>query len=168
MTTQEDKLRAAPRATWLTFIKTKKDFRCIQNQFMCAVQFRGQTEIQVLPISCFRSSNKKALLVAGLTVLATLLIAGQAFTAYSVYQHSEKLSMLERRSDRLQEMTIKARGESAMWGACCIWRRGFSSVHLRLNVFTHQWSDLQHSRNNNFFFLVHSVNGWHVCLFICF
>ncbi|KAG7321317.1 hypothetical protein KOW79_015732 [Hemibagrus wyckioides] len=54
-------------------------------------------------------SNKKALLVAGLTVLATLLIAGQAFTAYSVYQHSEKLSMLERRSDRLQEMSVMAR-----------------------------------------------------------
>ncbi|KAI5622268.1 HLA class II histocompatibility antigen gamma chain, partial [Silurus asotus] len=54
-------------------------------------------------------SNKKALLVAGLTVLATLLIAGQAFTAYSVYQHSEKLSMLERRSERLQEITIKAK-----------------------------------------------------------
>ncbi|KAB5548734.1 hypothetical protein PHYPO_G00058970 [Pangasianodon hypophthalmus] len=54
-------------------------------------------------------SNKKALKVAGLTVLVALLIAGQAFTAYSVYKQSEKLSLLERRSDRLQEMTIKAR-----------------------------------------------------------
>ncbi|KAF7697288.1 hypothetical protein HF521_005706 [Silurus meridionalis] len=63
----------------------------------------------LVPVSCFRGSNKKALFVAGLTVLATLLIAGQAFTAYSVYQHSEKLSMLERRSERLQEITIKAR-----------------------------------------------------------
>ncbi|XP_027009248.1 CD74 molecule, major histocompatibility complex, class II invariant chain b [Tachysurus fulvidraco] len=54
-------------------------------------------------------SNKKALVVAGVTVLATLLIAGQAFTAYSVYKHSEKLGMLERRSDRLQEMTVRAR-----------------------------------------------------------
>ncbi|KAK3524023.1 hypothetical protein QTP70_017535 [Hemibagrus guttatus] len=54
-------------------------------------------------------SNKKALMAAGLTVLATLLIAGQAFTAYSVYKHSEKLSLLERRSDRLQEMSVSAR-----------------------------------------------------------
>ncbi|KAM9451432.1 CD74 molecule, major histocompatibility complex, class II invariant chain b [Clarias gariepinus] len=54
-------------------------------------------------------SNKQALKVAGLTVLAALLIAGQAFTAYSVYNQSEKLSLLERRSDRLQELTIKAR-----------------------------------------------------------
>ncbi|XP_017347582.1 CD74 molecule, major histocompatibility complex, class II invariant chain b [Ictalurus punctatus] len=55
------------------------------------------------------SSNKKALKVAGLAVLAALLIAGQAFTAYSVYKQSEKLSLLERRSDRLQEMTVRAR-----------------------------------------------------------
>ncbi|XP_060792378.1 CD74 molecule, major histocompatibility complex, class II invariant chain b [Neoarius graeffei] len=54
-------------------------------------------------------SNKKALKVAGLTVLAALLIAGQAFTAYSVYKHSEKLSLLERRSDRLQELTLRAK-----------------------------------------------------------
>ncbi|KAF5896421.1 H-2 class II histocompatibility antigen gamma chain-like, partial [Clarias magur] len=54
-------------------------------------------------------SNKQALKVAGLTVLAALLIAGQAFTAYSVYKQSDKLSLLERRSDRLQEMTIRAR-----------------------------------------------------------
>ncbi|TSL04402.1 H-2 class II histocompatibility antigen gamma chain [Bagarius yarrelli] len=53
-------------------------------------------------------SNKKPLLVAGLTLLATVLIAGQAFTAYSVYKHSEKLSLLERRSDHLQQMTIRA------------------------------------------------------------
>lgn len=70
--------------------------------------------ILILPFSHHRGSNKKALVVAGVTVLATLLIAGQAFTAYSVYKHSEKLSMLERRSDRLQEMTVRARGESAV------------------------------------------------------
>lgn len=78
---------------------------CSHSQFCTKV-------ILILSSFGLRGSNKKALLVAGLTVLATLLIAGQAFTAYSVYQHSEKLSMLERRSDRLQEMSVRARGES--------------------------------------------------------
>lgn len=74
-------------------------------------RYRSETEMVIPPISCLRSSNRKALKVAGLTLLAAMLIAGQAFTAYSVYQQSEKLSMLERRSDRLQEMTVRARGE---------------------------------------------------------
>ncbi|XP_076836180.1 CD74 molecule, major histocompatibility complex, class II invariant chain b [Brachyhypopomus gauderio] len=54
------------------------------------------------------SSNRKAFKVAGLTLLATVLIAGQAFTAYMVYSHKEKLSTLERRSDRLEELSRKA------------------------------------------------------------
>lgn len=79
------------------------------------IQYRSETEIITLPISCPRSSNTKALKVAGLTVLAALLIAGQAFTAYSVYKQSDKLTMLERRSVRLQEITVRARGESTVW-----------------------------------------------------
>ncbi|XP_062867675.1 CD74 molecule, major histocompatibility complex, class II invariant chain b [Trichomycterus rosablanca] len=51
------------------------------------------------------TSNKKALLVSGLTVLGIVLVAGQAFTAYTVYKHSEKLTMLQTRSERLQEIS---------------------------------------------------------------
>ncbi|XP_055036245.1 CD74 molecule, major histocompatibility complex, class II invariant chain b isoform X1 [Misgurnus anguillicaudatus] len=50
-------------------------------------------------------SNKQALKVAGLTLLAGILIAGQAFTAYMAYSQKAQLSTLERRTDRLQEIS---------------------------------------------------------------
>lgn len=43
-------------------------------------------------------------------MLAIVLVAGQAFTAYTVYQHSQKLSMLQTRSERLQEISRKTMG----------------------------------------------------------
>ncbi|KAA0720273.1 hypothetical protein E1301_Tti012307 [Triplophysa tibetana] len=49
-------------------------------------------------------SNKRALKVAGVTLLAGILIAGQAFTAYMAFSHKQKLEILERRTDRLQEI----------------------------------------------------------------
>ncbi|XP_016134174.1 CD74 molecule, major histocompatibility complex, class II invariant chain b isoform X1 [Sinocyclocheilus grahami] len=55
-----------------------------------------------------RSSNNQALKVAGVTLLAGILIAGQAFTAYMAYSQKEQLNTLERRSDRLQEISRKS------------------------------------------------------------
>ncbi|XP_016384898.1 H-2 class II histocompatibility antigen gamma chain-like isoform X2 [Sinocyclocheilus rhinocerous] len=54
------------------------------------------------------SSNNQALKVAGVTLLAGILIAGQAFTAYMAYSQKEQLNTLERRSDRLQEISRKS------------------------------------------------------------
>ncbi|KTG36876.1 hypothetical protein cypCar_00011898 [Cyprinus carpio] len=53
-------------------------------------------------------SNNQALKVAGVTLLAGILIAGQAFTAYMAYSQKQQLSTLERRSDRLQEINRKS------------------------------------------------------------
>ncbi|XP_072518210.1 CD74 molecule, major histocompatibility complex, class II invariant chain b [Salminus brasiliensis] len=53
-------------------------------------------------------SNKQALKVAGLTVLAAVLIAGQAFTAYMVYSQKERLTTLEHHSSRLEELSRRA------------------------------------------------------------
>ncbi|XP_026090246.1 H-2 class II histocompatibility antigen gamma chain-like [Carassius auratus] len=53
-------------------------------------------------------SNNQALKVAGVTLLAGILIAGQAFTAYMAYNQKEQLNTLERRSDRLHEISRKS------------------------------------------------------------
>ncbi len=53
-------------------------------------------------------SNNQALKVAGVTLLAGILIAGQAFTAYMAYGQKQQLNTLERRSDRLQEISRKS------------------------------------------------------------
>ncbi|XP_036444467.1 CD74 molecule, major histocompatibility complex, class II invariant chain b [Colossoma macropomum] len=54
------------------------------------------------------SSNKQALKVTALTLLATLLIAGQAFTAYMLFNQKERLSTLESHSTRLEELGRRA------------------------------------------------------------
>ncbi|XP_051955577.1 H-2 class II histocompatibility antigen gamma chain-like [Xyrauchen texanus] len=53
-------------------------------------------------------SNSQALKVAGVTLLAGILIAGQAFTAYMAFNQKEQLNTLERRTDRLQEISRKS------------------------------------------------------------
>uniref|UniRef100_W5LIY9 Small ribosomal subunit protein uS11 n=1 Tax=Astyanax mexicanus TaxID=7994 RepID=W5LIY9_ASTMX len=53
-------------------------------------------------------SNKQALKVAGLTVLAAVLIAGQAFTAYMMYSQKDRLNSLESHSARLEELGRRA------------------------------------------------------------
>ncbi|KAK2872906.1 hypothetical protein QQF64_017424 [Cirrhinus molitorella] len=53
-------------------------------------------------------SSKQILKVAGVTLLAGILIAGQAFTAYMAYNQKEQLNTLERRSDRLQEISSRS------------------------------------------------------------
>ncbi|XP_051960718.1 uncharacterized protein LOC127628078 [Xyrauchen texanus] len=55
-----------------------------------------------------RGSNNQTLKVAGVTLLAGILIAGQAFTAYMAFSQKEQLNTLERRSDRLQEISRKS------------------------------------------------------------
>ncbi|XP_017340443.1 CD74 molecule, major histocompatibility complex, class II invariant chain a isoform X1 [Ictalurus punctatus] len=50
-----------------------------------------------------RSPNGKALKVAGLTVLACLLLAGQAFTAYYVVGQKDHLQALEQGQDTLKK-----------------------------------------------------------------
>ncbi|KAL7844524.1 hypothetical protein SRHO_G00230630 [Serrasalmus rhombeus] len=54
------------------------------------------------------SSNKQALKVTALTLLATLLIAGQAFTTYMLFNQKERLSTLESHSVRLEELGRRA------------------------------------------------------------
>lgn len=53
--------------------------------------------------SLSRSPNGKALKVAGLTVLACLLLAGQAFTAYYVVGQKDHLQALEQGQDTLKK-----------------------------------------------------------------
>ncbi len=53
-------------------------------------------------------SNNQVLKVAGVTLLAGILIAGQAFTAYMAFNQKQQLNNLERRSDRLQEISRKS------------------------------------------------------------
>nr|AAI10100.1 Iclp2 protein [Danio rerio] len=53
-------------------------------------------------------NKNQALKVAGVTLLAGILIAGQAFTAYMAYSHKEQLNALERRGDRLHEISRKS------------------------------------------------------------
>uniref|UniRef100_A0A671L588 H-2 class II histocompatibility antigen gamma chain-like n=1 Tax=Sinocyclocheilus anshuiensis TaxID=1608454 RepID=A0A671L588_9TELE len=57
------------------------------------------------------SSNGKALKVAGLTVLACLLLAGQALTAYLVWGQKEHISALTTGQEKLKmELTRKMSG----------------------------------------------------------
>lgn len=61
--------------------------------------------------SC-RGSNGKALKVTGLTVLACLLLAGQALTAYLVWGQKEHISALTTGQEKLKtELTRKMSGE---------------------------------------------------------
>uniref|UniRef100_A0A673KQ25 H-2 class II histocompatibility antigen gamma chain-like n=1 Tax=Sinocyclocheilus rhinocerous TaxID=307959 RepID=A0A673KQ25_9TELE len=57
------------------------------------------------------NSNRKALKVAGLTVLACLLLAGQALTAYLVWGQKEHISALTTGQEKLKmELTRKMSG----------------------------------------------------------
>ncbi|XP_042566993.1 CD74 molecule, major histocompatibility complex, class II invariant chain b [Cyprinus carpio] len=69
---------------------------------------RAPSEQTSINMGTQRRSNNQALKVAGVTLLAGILIAGQAFTAYMAYSQKEQLNTLERRSDRLQEINRKS------------------------------------------------------------
>uniref|UniRef100_A0A8C1HE86 CD74 molecule, major histocompatibility complex, class II invariant chain b n=1 Tax=Cyprinus carpio carpio TaxID=630221 RepID=A0A8C1HE86_CYPCA len=69
---------------------------------------RAPSEQTSINMGTQRRSNNQALKVAGVTLLAGILIAGQAFTAYMAYSQKQQLSTLERRSDRLQEINRKS------------------------------------------------------------
>ncbi|KAK7130857.1 hypothetical protein R3I94_016112 [Phoxinus phoxinus] len=68
---------------------------------------RTQSEQTSINMGPQGGSNSRALKVAGVTLLAAILIAGQAFTAYTMYSHREQLNTLERRNDRLHELSRK-------------------------------------------------------------
>ncbi|XP_043077574.1 CD74 molecule, major histocompatibility complex, class II invariant chain b [Puntigrus tetrazona] len=68
---------------------------------------RAQSEQTSVSMGTQGRSNK-AFKVAGVTLLVGILIAGQAFTAYMAYSQKQQLSTLERRSDRLQEISRKS------------------------------------------------------------
>lgn len=62
-------------------------------------------------VSVCRNPNGKALKVAGLTVLACLLLAGQALTAYFVWGQKEHISALSSGQEKLKtELTRKMSG----------------------------------------------------------
>ncbi len=82
-------------------------------------------------------SNKQALKVAGVTLLAGILIAGQAFTAYMAFSHKQQLETLERRTDRLQEISHK----SMAMRAPVKMRLPMSSLPLTLDISTDEKKD---------------------------
>ncbi|KAL4659824.1 invariant chain-like protein 14-1-like [Arapaima gigas] len=53
-----------------------------------------------------RSANKKALMVAGFTVLACLLIAGQALTAYFVLNQRSQLEDLKQTNEAVKKQLL--------------------------------------------------------------
>ncbi|KAI7796408.1 invariant chain like protein 2, partial [Triplophysa rosa] len=82
-------------------------------------------------------SNKRALKVAGVTLLAGILIAGQAFTAYMAFSHKQQLETLERRTDRLQEIGRK----SMAMRAPVKMHLPMSSLPLALDISTEEKKD---------------------------
>lgn len=63
----------------------------------------GSEEALVLPARTTRSSNGRAFKVAGLTVLACLLLASQVFTAYMLITQKEQIHSLQSKSDSLRQ-----------------------------------------------------------------
>ncbi|XP_033948737.1 CD74 molecule, major histocompatibility complex, class II invariant chain a [Pseudochaenichthys georgianus] len=63
----------------------------------------GSEEVLVIPEVPARSSNKRALKVAGLTTLACLLLASQVFTAYMVFDQKQQIHSLTKSSERLDK-----------------------------------------------------------------
>lgn len=59
-----------------------------------------------------RSSNKRALTVAGLTTLACLLLASQVFTAYMVFNQKQQIHSLQKNSERMgKQLTRSSQGK---------------------------------------------------------
>ncbi|KAM7389689.1 hypothetical protein PAMP_023652 [Pampus punctatissimus] len=61
----------------------------------------GSEEVLIPPTGPTRSSNSRALKVAGLTTLACLLLASQVFTAFMVFDQKQQISSLQKNSDRM-------------------------------------------------------------------
>ncbi|XP_048850805.1 testican-3-like [Brienomyrus brachyistius] len=60
-----------------------------------------------------RDSNRKAFKVAGFTVLACLLVAGQALTAYFVLSQKSKLGDIEQSNESLRKQLLHQTGGSS-------------------------------------------------------
>lgn len=72
-----------------------------------------ETSNGVSVVSVCRNANAKALKVTGLTVLACLLLAGQALTAYLVWGQKEHINALTSGQEKLKtELTRKMSGEN--------------------------------------------------------
>ncbi|TRY98374.1 hypothetical protein DNTS_021796 [Danionella cerebrum] len=67
-----------------------------------------RTPSEQTSVSMGPQTRKQVLKVTGVTLLAGILIAGQAFTAYMAYSHREQLDTLQRRGDRLHEISRRA------------------------------------------------------------
>lgn len=63
------------------------------------------SELPLVTQSAPRNSNKKALKVAGLTLLASVLVVSQCFTAYMVLDQKNQLKELDTRMERLKEIS---------------------------------------------------------------
>lgn len=55
-----------------------------------------------------RGSNSRALKVAGLTTLACLLLASQAFTAYLVLDHKQQIHNLQKNSEKVEKQLMRS------------------------------------------------------------
>lgn len=66
--------------------------------------------------SSLRSSNSRALKIAGLTTLACLLLASQVFTAYMVFSQKEQIHSLQKSSEKMdKQLTRSANGKRKHW-----------------------------------------------------
>ncbi|XP_060903905.1 CD74 molecule, major histocompatibility complex, class II invariant chain a [Labrus mixtus] len=61
----------------------------------------GSEEDLVLPAAPTRTSNSRALKIAGLTTLACLLLASQVFTAYMVFGQKQQIHTLQKSSEKM-------------------------------------------------------------------
>ncbi|KAM6999938.1 CD74 molecule, major histocompatibility complex, class II invariant chain a [Tautogolabrus adspersus] len=61
----------------------------------------GSEDALVLPGAPTRSSNSRALKIAGLTTLACLLLASQVFTAYMVFNQKQQIHTLQKSSEKM-------------------------------------------------------------------
>ncbi|XP_041653545.1 CD74 molecule, major histocompatibility complex, class II invariant chain a isoform X3 [Cheilinus undulatus] len=61
----------------------------------------GSQEALVPPVTPSRSSNSRALKIAGLTTLACLLLSSQVFTAYMVFNQKQQIHSLQKSSEKM-------------------------------------------------------------------
>ncbi|XP_074530199.1 CD74 molecule, major histocompatibility complex, class II invariant chain a [Halichoeres trimaculatus] len=61
----------------------------------------GSQDNLVPPVAPVRSSNSRALKIAGLTTLACLLLASQVFTAYMVFSQKQQIHTLQKSSEKM-------------------------------------------------------------------
>lgn len=68
----------------------------------------GSEDALITPHATRRTSNSRALKVAGLTTLACLLVASQVFTAYMVYGQKQQINSLQRDSEKMSKQLTRS------------------------------------------------------------